>query len=339
MLEYLHIRNLALIREAEMEFGPGLNILSGETGAGKSILLAAVGLALGDRADASVIRTGAEYAFTELIFRVDDPEILDRLEKMEVIPEDGRLILSRKIQPGKSRAAINGESVTASRLQEVSSLLIDIHGQHEHQSLLNEDNHLSVLDAYSGKMYGDIREKYEAAYRSYRKKAEEVRKMGGNDEERKREIDYLGYEISEIENAGIRPGEEEELKKEHTLLAHGQMLTAALGTIREALSGENNEALSEAIRASSEAVRFDSRMNEFLNELMNIEALMQDLREEADTRISELEFSSERLEQTEKRLDELQKLRRKYGATEEEILKKLSEFRKRKEALVKFDED
>ncbi len=150
MLEYLHVKNLALIDEAEVEFKPGLNILTGETGAGKSILLGSVGLALGGKYNAGMLRTGAASGFVELTFTVEDGEIEKRLAEMDIFVEDGRIVLSRKLMEGRSVSKINGESVSKGTLKDVASLLIDIYGQNEHQTLLHKKNHLAFLDLYAG---------------------------------------------------------------------------------------------------------------------------------------------------------------------------------------------
>ena len=150
MLLSLHVKNLALIEETEVEFTPGLNILTGETGAGKSILLGSINLVLGAKADKDLIRKGAEYALVELCFREDGDRIRKKLEEMELPCDEDVVTLTRRIQPTRSISRINGETVTAKQLKEISELLLDIHGQHEHQSLLNKKKHLEILDAYAG---------------------------------------------------------------------------------------------------------------------------------------------------------------------------------------------
>lgn len=149
MLQNLHVKNLALIDEVEVDFGPGLNILTGETGAGKSIILGSVNLALGGRYNADMLRKGARFGLVELMFSIENQELIRQLEEMDIFPEDGMLILSRKLMEGRSVSKINGETVTMGVLRDVASLLIDIHEQHEHQRLLNKRNHLTFLDVYA----------------------------------------------------------------------------------------------------------------------------------------------------------------------------------------------
>ena len=185
MLEYLHVKNLALIKEAELLLSGGLNILSGETGAGKSVLLGSVNLALGARADKSLIRTNAPYALIELRFRTEEPETLESLRALGIEPEDGEIILSRKILPDRSFARLQGEIVNVSLLSKVSELLINIHGQHDHQKLLREEMHLHVLDEYGKEALEEVKKAYGEAYRKYRQMRDELNALGsGGDEER-----------------------------------------------------------------------------------------------------------------------------------------------------------
>ena len=149
MLLHLHVKNLALIREAEIDFAEGLNILTGETGAGKSILIGSMTMALGGKVSKEMIREDADYALAELIFETDRPELLKRLSELEIPVEDGQVILSRKLSGSRSICRLNGETVSTAVLKEISSMLIDIHGQHEHQSLLNKRKHLEILDSYT----------------------------------------------------------------------------------------------------------------------------------------------------------------------------------------------
>ena len=158
MLISLHVKNLALIQETEVNFAEGLNILSGETGAGKSIIIGSINLALGARADKDMIRNGAEYALVELVFQVTDQELLEQIHELEIpVEEDGIIIIQRKIQPNRSICKIGGETATTRQLKELSELLIDIHGQHEHQSLLYKKNHLGFVDAFAWDYLADIK--------------------------------------------------------------------------------------------------------------------------------------------------------------------------------------
>ena len=169
MLLHLHVKNLALIEDIEVEFGPGLNILTGETGAGKSILLGSMQLILGGRIAKDMIRAGASYALVELLFQVENKTAREALEALGIYPEDGQVLLSRKILNGRSISKINGETCTVGQMKAAASCLLDIHGQHEHQSLLYADKQLEILDAYGKEKIDPVKEKVKEAYSSYRK--------------------------------------------------------------------------------------------------------------------------------------------------------------------------
>ncbi len=167
MLQNLHVKNLALIDEIEVEFQPGLNILTGETGAGKSIILGSVGLALGGRYSADMLRKGAQFGLVELAFTVEDEAVRTQLEALDIFPEEGMLILSRKLMEGRSISKINGETVNMGVLKDVASMLIDIHGQHEHQTLLHKKNHLALLDVYARDKVESLKKSVAAAFKEY----------------------------------------------------------------------------------------------------------------------------------------------------------------------------
>ena len=205
MLQNLHVKNLALITETEVEFKEGLNILTGETGAGKSIIIGSVALALGEKVPKELLRDNEETALVELVFSVENPKVLDAIRQLGIETEDETVILSRKITSGRAIARINGEAVSASRLKEVASLLIDIHGQHEHQSLLSKKKHLEILDAYAKDALGEKKERLAACYQEYRKLKKEWESSSLDTEERARELSFLAYEVKEAFRRGGYP--------------------------------------------------------------------------------------------------------------------------------------
>ena len=200
MLQSLHVKNLALIEEAEVEFEDGLNILSGETGAGKSIIIGSLNLALGEKVPKEMLRENAEYALVELVFSTPE-ELEEPLKALDVYPEEGQVIMSRRITATRSVGKINSETVSASQMRQVAALLIDIHGQHEHQSLLKKHRHLEILDDYARPWLGDKKERMAKCYRSYRKLRQELEEAATDEAARAREISFLEYEIGEIEDA------------------------------------------------------------------------------------------------------------------------------------------
>uniref|UniRef100_UPI003AAACF67 AAA family ATPase n=1 Tax=Clostridium fessum TaxID=2126740 RepID=UPI003AAACF67 len=205
MLYHLRVKNLALIDSAEVEFGDGLNILTGETGAGKSIIIGSVQIALGGKAPKEMIRRGCDSAYIELVFSIDDERKREQLKEHDVYPdEEGILIISKKITPTRSISRINDETVTAARLREITGLLIDLHGQHEHQSLLYPDKQMEILDEYSEAESGEKKEAVKMLYGAYRQIRKELEGYQLDEEQRRREISFLEYEIQEIQNAELK---------------------------------------------------------------------------------------------------------------------------------------
>ena len=224
MLLELHVKNLALIEQADVEFGDGLNILTGETGAGKSVIIGSVSLALGQKAPKDIIRSGADYAYVELIFSVEE-ERRRELEELEVFPDgDGLLIVTRKIMPTRSISKINDETVTVARLRQVTGLLMDIHGQHEHQSLLHISKHLEILDIFAKSRTELKKAEIGEAYRQYKALQAALEESEGDEESRRREADFLRFEIREIEDAGLKEGEEEELTEAYRRFTGSQRI-------------------------------------------------------------------------------------------------------------------
>ena len=246
MLQSLHVKNLALIDEIEVEFAEGLNILTGETGAGKSIILGSVNLALGGRYTKDLIRQGENYALVELVFTVTEKSRLKALEKLCIYPEDGLLILSRKLMDGRSVSRINGETVTIAVLKEVAAILIDIHGQHEHQSLLYKKNHLGFVDAFAWDYLADIKKQAASAYQEYRTCKKTLDEADMDESSRAKELDFLKFEVSEIEDAMLKEGEDEELETTFKRMENGRKIaesTAAsyayTDTFRQDITGSD----------------------------------------------------------------------------------------------------
>ena len=263
MLQNLHVKNLALIDETEVEFSNGLNILTGETGAGKSIIIGSINLALGQRVPKEMLKDNDEPAFVELIFSVDDEKVRTKLEELDIDAEDDMVILSRKMTSGKSVARINGTAVSASVLKEVASLLIDIHGQHEHQSLLSKKKHLDILDAYAKQEIGAKKEQLSIAFADYKKCKEEWNTSNVDAEERARELSFLEYEINEIEDASLKLGEDEELEEEFKRFSNGRKILEAVGYAKEAVDGQGesaSELKGRALREISSVSTYDKQV-------------------------------------------------------------------------------
>ncbi len=340
MLQNLHVKNLALIEEAEVDFEKGLNILTGETGAGKSIILGSVGLALGGRFSADILRKGTSYGLVELVFQVEGAMQQEALRQLGIEPEGGQVIFSRKLMEGRSVSRINGETVPNARLKEAAAILIDIHGQHEHQSLLYKKNHLQILDAFAKEELRKIKETYTDCYRIYKEKKEEWTRAGLNETERRKEADYLSYEIREIEEASLRPGEDEELEERYNRMHHGRKI---LENLQEAYSctagqGENaGELLGRALRCIQEAGRYDSHLSVLYEQFQELDNLLNDAGRELAEYMTAFEFSEEEYYETENRLNEINHIKSRYGDTVEKVLQDLEEKKKRLEVLENYD--
>lgn len=323
MLQSLHVKNLALIDETEVEFQNGLNILTGETGAGKSIIIGSINLALGQRVPKEMLKENGEPALVELIFSVEDAKVKEKLEELDITCEDDMVILTRKISAGKAVARINGEAVSASILKEVASLLIDIHGQHEHQSLLSKKKHLDILDAYAKVELGDKKDKLHTAFTEYKKLKTEWETSNMDTEERARELSFLEFEIKEIEDAVLKVGEDEELEEEFKRFSNGRKIMEAVGHAQEAVDGQGesaSELIGRALREISSVSGYDKVIANLESQLIEVENLLHDFNHELSAYISDADFDEETFYHLEKRLDTINHMKSKYGHTIESIL-------------------
>lgn len=340
MLQNLHVKNLALIDETEVEFSNGLNILTGETGAGKSIIIGSINLALGQRVPKEMLKENGEPALVELIFSVDDEKVKAKLEELDIEAEDDMVILSRKISSGKAVARINGEAVSASALKEVASLLIDIHGQHEHQSLLSKKKHLDILDAYAKQELADCKDKLSLAFGEYKKLKEAWNTSNVDAEERNRELSFLEFEIKEIEEAALKIGEDEELEEQFKRFSHGRKIMEAVSYAKEAIDGQGesaSELIGRALREISAVSSYDKQVEELENQLMEIENLMHDFNHELSSYISDADFDEQTFRMVEYRLDIINRMKSKYGNSIESILKVYEEKCERVAVLNDYD--
>ena len=335
MLLELHVKNLALIETADVELEDGLNILTGETGAGKSIMIGSVNLALGQKASKEMIRNGAEYAYVELVFSVD-PEKEDALRALDVMPdENGTLIISRKIMPSRSLSRINDEAVTAARLKQVTSLLIDIHGQHEHQSLLHASKHLEILDTYAKSRVQQLKIQTASLYAEYISLEKQLSQLDTDNESRRREADFLRFEIEEIENAQLKAGEEECLAACCRKYGNARRIMENLSAAYRAV---DTEAVGNALHQVCEVAEFDPELKAIQDQLYDAEAVLSDAHHAIGEYLEQLDFDEQAYREAQDRLDLIRGLGAKYGAGVEQIEKALEEKKNRLEQLEHFDE-
>lgn len=341
MLQNLHVKNLALIDEAEVEFESGLNILTGETGAGKSLLLGSINLALGGKVSKDLIREDQEYALVELLFTVEEEWKLQELKSME-LPFDieGQVIISRKIMNGRSISKVNGETVSAAELKRITGLLIDIHGQHEHQSLLYKAKHLEILDEFAGKKVEELKQELGKTYEEYISSQKITAQFQMNEEQRLREISFLKFEIEEIENAQLQPGEEEELTNWYKKAKNAKKIAETLSLIYEELnsdvSGGASEVIGRAVRECSQIIEYDELLQPIQEQLENIDTLLSDVCRETAQYMASLDFDENQFIETEKRLDFIHNLELKYGKDIEEIYAYQKQKQERLEILENY---
>lgn len=337
MLVGLTVKDLALIKYAEVEFGEGLNILTGETGAGKSIIIGSIGLALGAKAKSDIIRKGAESAYVELVFSVKDEKKLKDIEDAGIIPdEDGLIIVSRRISPSRSISRINGETVTLARLKAITSFLIDIHGQHEHQSLLNPQRHLEILDEYIREETAPLKRELKEAWEKYQRDTRRLRDFDMDEDKLLRECDFLKFEIDEIENASVKEGEEEELSEKYRKYSHRKDVVEYVSEAYEIL---NEAGISGALAKIEDACRYDDGLNPVRDQLFDAESIVGDSLRELSAYADNMEFDEEEFAAIEERLDLIRGIQAKYGNTAKKIEEALCEKKRRLAELSDYDEN
>ena len=340
MLVNLHVKNLALIQEEEIHFGKGLNILSGETGAGKSIILGALSLALGQKVSKDALRNPNEEALVEAVFLVGEEEKAV-LNAMDISVYDDEVILSRKISGERSSAKINGETFPAQRLKEVGELLLDIYGQHENQSLLHKKKHLELLDEFGKDSLSPIKEELAQAYHTYVSKKKEFEEADRDESERARELSFLEHETEEILNAKLRIGEDEELEETYKKMLNGQKIHDALNeAYGETGLGSGNSAsdkIGRALRALRSVEDYDDGLSDMISVLTDVDGILSDFNREVSDYVDSLDFSKEHFAEVEGRLNEINGLKSKYGRTIEEILNACEEKQAQIEKLKDYD--
>lgn len=326
MLVQLAIRNLAVIEQLQIEFAAGLQVLTGETGAGKSIVIDALGLVAGARGSAELVRHGAAKAEIEAMFDVPEGHpVWQVMEVLGIEAESGDPVIVRRelSAQGKSTIRVNGQLVTLAMLREIGELLVNLHGQHEHQSLLKTDKHLEWLDQLDWPAIGPLREKYRATYDAYAAARQELADLKESVRQTLQMADLYRFQAEEIGAAALREGEEEALEQERLRLSGGEKLLASVSRAYEALNGHGQalELVSDAVSRLESASQFDrERLGGLLEQIQSAYYQLEDAAHELRTYRDGLEFDPARLDQVESRLAAIQALKRKYGATIGDIL-------------------
>lgn len=341
MLTELRIRNLAIIESLELRFGAGLIVLTGETGAGKSIILDALEMLVGSRVDATIIRQGADFTLVEGVFKIDErvrQPIHAILEREDLLEDENYLTLGREVRrEGRSVARVNGRTTSLSLLKELGSFLIDIHGQSEHLSLLNPRSHIYLLDRYAN-LEGQLQE-YRKRYQelqSLRRELEDLRRLQA---EAERRVEMLRFQLEEIEAAHLKPGEDVELRQERNRLANAEALAElaqqALTLLDEGMpeAPPASDLIGQAARALERLAQFDSSQTRLAESILNLEETLADLARELRKYMEKIEFNPRRLEQVEERLDLIQRLTRKYGGSIQAVLERAEQARRELETI------
>ena len=336
MLENLHVKNLALIEEEDITFLDGLHILSGETGAGKSIILGALGLALGGKVSKDMLRDPGKEALVEAVFRITRDSQRKQLAELDIEPYDDEVILSRKITESRSVAKINGEMVPAIKMKEVGDIFLDIHGQNDHQSLLHKKKHLEMLDEYAKNEVGPLKERMQTAYKTYAAKQQEWKEANQLDGDREREISFLEYEIKEITEANLEIGEDVRFENQYRRLSNSKRIMEALSEAYQQTSGSDgaSEQVGRAVQRLHQILSYDEALEPMFESLNDIDSLLSDFNRDLSQYMAEAEFDEEMFAQIDGRLNEINRLKDKYGATIEDILATKQEKEDRLEKLM-----
>ena len=337
MLDRLLVKDLALIEKSVVEFSGGLNVLTGETGAGKSILLGSIQLALGQKANKDLIRHGKEQAIVELDFSLTEEEVR-RIQALEedLELEEERLLIRRKISEKKSDIRVNDLGLTLVKLREITGGLLDLHGQYEHQSLLREGSHLEIIDGFRRKQGGKLLEEVAEAYHLLQEKKKALQKFSLKEEERTRELDFLDFEIQELAEAHLSEGEEAELTKEYSLYENMDRLKSLLLSAKESLEEMD---FHRPIQAVEEAKDFDESLKGLSDSLYDLEAVGEDCLRSLDHYLDHAEVDEEKLYTLGERLEQIRRVMMKHGGTEAKALAALAKKEERRSFLLDYEKD
>lgn len=339
MLKNIHVKSFALIDEVEINLASGLNVLTGETGAGKSIIIDAVNFALGQRVSKDVVRDDAEYALSELVFEINDDKTKERLNQFDIPLDDNEVLIQRKITNGKSTARINGETVTLSTLKLIAAGLIDIHGQHDNQSLLSKASQQNLLDTILSDELKELLIRMKDTYVNLNNKISEYEQL--NTKEAEKEIAFLQYELNEIDSASLHEGEDEALESDYKKMNNSKRI-ADLVSGAHRITGYDSEGAGSLIGRALSMIRQASSIDDDAKDLElilnDIDGLLNDFnRSIADYEMS-LDYSDEDYKNTEDRLNLINSLKNKYGKSIKEILDKRDEFEDELNRLLNADE-
>ena len=338
MLLNLHVKNFALIDEIDIDFSKGLNILTGETGAGKSIVLGSLAIALGAKADKDCIRTGEEFALVEITFTADTDEVKNKLIENDISLENDCVLIQRKITPQRSVFKLNSQTVTVSVIKDIASALIDIYGQHDYQNLLNSRKHIEILDSFA-KDISDAASGYKKTYAEYLRLKTLAESPEVDEVRREREISLLEYQINEIKSASLKVNEEEEVEERLKVLENAYKIQSTLSLVKDMMydyESSAGEMINKSIREMTAISSYDSALGDLFDELNNIYSLVSDFERETYGLLEDYAPNEEELERLRERYNLINELERKYGRTIENVLEYLDDKEKELEALEDY---
>lgn len=343
MLLNVHIKNIALIEDANVNFTDKLNILTGETGAGKSIIMGALKIGMGEKLPKDIVRDPDREGFCQLLFLVEEEEIISQLLELGVSPsDDGELILTRRISNGRTINTINDVTVTAGKLRDVSALLIDMHTQHQQQTLLKKAEHLKLLDQFGRADIAAVKEKVAEKYYEYQKLKEELDNLSMDEAERSRKTEFLKYQIAEIEAAAIKPGEDTEVERQYKRMVNSRDIVAAASEVYQVTGYDSHSSVGNEIGRvlpSLKGIReLDPEVENLYSQLENIDALINDFNMDLNNYISDMDFDDSEFGEVEARLNIISDIKAKYGKSIEDVYSYLEESKQEYERLLSYDE-
>ena len=340
MLLNVSVKNLALIKESDVYFQDGMNILTGETGAGKSIIIGSINMALGGKMSKEMIRNGEESAMVELVFKVDKKNTAEKLREAGVMMDEDEVIINRKIVNGRSITKVNGETFPVNALKNITSLLIDIHGQHDHQSLLKNEKHLYILDEFAKNELSDSKERVKALYENYCDAKKKLEEFNMDEEQRIREYEFYQFEINEITAANLIEGEDKEIEDNFKKISNMKKILESLSVVHNLMDengGDNiRNMMAGAVAEMSGISEYDSGLEGIYNQLVSIEELCSDASRDITSYAETTEFDGEKAKELEERLDLINHLKQKYGRTIDEINEYLKEKQEKLEILENY---
>ena len=323
MLESITVRNLALIKESEIMLRPGLNILTGETGAGKSIIIGSIRLALGEKAGRDIIRRGEEYALIELVFTSGRAEVSEKMRALDIPEElDGSITIQRKILESRSTCKVNGETVSSKALRELASLLINIHGQNDTQTLLDARNYRDILDEYGDESLLTLRDECGVSFKEYKALAKELEEARDNSSNKEKDIALARFEAEEIEASRLVIGEDEELEDKYRLMKNSQKIVEYIGHAYGAVNDEDGAGamLGLAVRELGNANQYDESLSDIADKVATAEDIIKDACRSMQDYMDSMDFSEAEYREIENRLDTINHLKNKYGDSIEKVL-------------------